>query len=94
MGASHIGSSFGPWVSLLTINSRQPLRVEGYDPVGLQHANCQQVSARIFFGLGIGSQRVAASAVHIKYQPTHTFHFHYSLDLGVVSYDLRAPARR
>ena len=39
----------------------------------------------IFAALGIGSQRVASSAVHIKYQPTHTFHFHYSLDLGVVS---------
>ena len=65
MGASHIGSSFGAWGSLLTINSRQPLRGDGYDPVGLQHANCQQVSARIFFAHGIGSQRVAASTVHI-----------------------------
>ena len=94
MGASHIGSSFGAWVSLLTINSRQPLRGDGYDPLGMHHTYYEQVSARIFAVLGIGSQRVAASAVHIKYQPTHTFHFHYSLDLGVVSYELRAPARR
>jgi hypothetical protein len=94
MGASHIGTMLGAWGSLLTIISRQPLRVDGYDPLGIHHTYCQQVSARIFAVLGIASQRVAACAVHIKYQPTHTFHFHYSLDLGVVSYDLRAPGRR
>jgi len=50
---------------LLTINSREPLRVGGYDPVVMHHANCEQVSARIFAALGIRSQRVAASAIHI-----------------------------
>jgi hypothetical protein len=53
MGASQIGISLGAWGSLLTINSRQPLRVDGYDPVGMHHPNCQQVSARIFAVLGI-----------------------------------------
>jgi hypothetical protein len=94
MGASHIGSSLRAWGSLLTIISSQPLRLDGYDTVGFQHAYCEQVSARICAALGMRPQRVAASAVHIKYQPTHTFHFHDRLDLGVVSYDLRAPARR
>ena len=70
--------------SLLTINSRQPLRVDGYDPFSLHHPNCQQVSARIFATLGISPQRVAASAVHIWYQPTHPLHFHDRLDLGVI----------
>jgi hypothetical protein len=76
MGASHIGTSLGAWGSLLTINSRQPLRprtrvnmgrkkVDGYVPVGMHHANCQQVSSRIFAALRIRLQRVAASAVHI-----------------------------
>ena len=65
MGTSHIGTSLGAWGSLLTINSRQPLRVDGYDPVGMHHANCEQVSARIFAALGIRPKRVAASAVHI-----------------------------
>ena len=78
MGASHIGTLLGAWISLLTINSRQPLRprtrvnkgrknVDGYVPVGMYHANCQQVSARIFAALGIRPQRVAACAVHIQY---------------------------
>jgi hypothetical protein len=93
MGASHMGSWFGTWGSLLTINSREPLRVDGYDPIGMHHANRQQISARIFAILGVSPQRVAAFAVHIQYQPTHPLHFHYSLDLGVVSDDLRAPAR-
>jgi hypothetical protein len=77
MGASHIGSSLGGWGSLLTINSRQPLRprtrvnkgrkkVDGYVSVGMYHANCQQVSPRSFAALRIRSQRVAASAVHIR----------------------------
>jgi hypothetical protein len=38
MGASHVGTSLGAWGSLLTINSGQPLRVDGYNPVGFQHA--------------------------------------------------------
>jgi hypothetical protein len=49
-------SSLEAWDSLLTINSRQPLRVDGYDLVGMHHANCQQVSARIFAALGIHPQ--------------------------------------
>ncbi len=53
MGASHTGTLLGAWGSLLTINSRQPLRVDGYDPICMHHANCQQVSARIFAALGI-----------------------------------------
>jgi putative component of membrane protein insertase Oxa1/YidC/SpoIIIJ protein YidD len=65
MGASHMGSSLGAWGSLLTINSCQPLRVNGYDPVGMHHTNCEQVSAPIFAALGMRPQRVAASAVHI-----------------------------
>ena len=65
MGASHIRTSLGAWSSLLTINSRQPLRVDGYDPLGMHYANCQQVSVRIFAILGISPQRVAAFAVHI-----------------------------
>jgi hypothetical protein len=50
---------------LLTINSREPLRVDGYDPVVMHHANREQVSARIFAALGIRPQRVAACAVHV-----------------------------
>ena len=65
MEASHIGTSLWLWGSLLTINCRQPLRVDGYNPVGFHHANCQQVSARIFAALGICPQRVAAFAVNI-----------------------------
>jgi hypothetical protein len=65
MEASHIGTSPGAWGSLLTINSRQPLRMDGYDPVGMHDANCEQVSARIFAALGMRPQRVAASVVHI-----------------------------
>ena len=64
MGASHIGTSLRAWGSLLTL-SRRPLRVDGYNPVGFQHAYCEQVSARIFAALGMRPQRVAASAVHI-----------------------------
>jgi hypothetical protein len=64
MGASHIGTMLGAWGSLLTIISRQPLRVDGYDPFSLYHANCKQVSTRIFAALGVSPQRVAASAVH------------------------------
>jgi hypothetical protein len=37
---------------LLTINSRQLLWVDGYDPLGMHHANCEQVSARIFAAFG------------------------------------------
>ena len=48
MAASHIGTSLRAWGSLLTLSSRQPLRVDGYNPVGTHHANRQQVSARIF----------------------------------------------
>jgi hypothetical protein len=40
MGASHIRTSLGAWGSLLTFNSRQPLRVDGYDPVSVHHAHC------------------------------------------------------
>jgi hypothetical protein len=65
MGASHMGSSLRAWVSLLTLSSREPLRVDGYDPFSLHHANRQQVSAPIFAILGVSPQRVAASAVHI-----------------------------
>ena len=65
MVASHIGTLLGGWGSLLTINSREPLRVGGYDPVVMHHANCEQVSARIFAALGMRPQRVAASAIHI-----------------------------
>ena len=65
MGASHIGTMLGAWGSLLTIISRQPLRVDGDDPVSLHHANCKQVSTRIFAALGIRPQRVAACAVYI-----------------------------
>jgi hypothetical protein len=52
MEASQIGTSPGAWGSLLTINSRQLLRVDGYDPLGMHHANCEQVSARIFAAFG------------------------------------------
>jgi hypothetical protein len=52
MVASHIGTSLGAWGSLLTINSRQPLRVDGYFTLGMHHADCEQVSARIFATLG------------------------------------------
>jgi hypothetical protein len=64
MGASHIGTSLRAWGSLLTISCRQPLRVNGYNPVSLHHANCEQVSTQIFAALGIRPQRVAATAVH------------------------------
>ena len=94
MGASHIGILLGAWGSLLTINSRQFLRVDGYDPLGSHHANCEQVSTRIFAALEIRPQRVAAFAVHIQDQPTCPGHFHDGLDPGVVFYDLRASARR
>ena len=57
-------TSLRTWGSLLTLSSRQPLRVNGYNLVGFQHANCQQVSALILAALGIRPQRVAASAVH------------------------------
>jgi hypothetical protein len=53
MGASHMGSSLGAWGSLLTINSRRLLRVDGYDTLGMHHANCEQVSAPIFAALGM-----------------------------------------
>ena len=53
IGASHIGILLGAWGSLLTINSRQLLRVDGYDPLGMHHANCEQVSAPIFAALGM-----------------------------------------
>ena len=66
MGASHIGILLGAWGSLLTINSRQPLRVDGCDPVGSHHANCEQVSTRICATLEIRPQRVAAFAVNIQ----------------------------
>jgi hypothetical protein len=76
MGASYIGSSLGAWGSWLTLNSSQPLRprtqvnkgrkkVDGYVPVSLHHANCQQVSPRSFAALGIRSQRVVAFAAHV-----------------------------
>ena len=39
MAASHIGTSLGAWGSLLTLSSREPLRVNGYNPVGFQYAN-------------------------------------------------------
>ena len=39
MGASHIGTSLRAWVSLLTIISTQPLRADGYNPVGFQYTN-------------------------------------------------------
>jgi hypothetical protein len=64
MGASHIGTSLRAWGSLLTISCRQPLRVNGYNPVGFHYANCEQVSALILAALGIRPQRVAATAVH------------------------------
>jgi hypothetical protein len=60
-----MGSSLGAWGSLLTLSSREPLRVDGYNPFSLHHANRQQVSAPIFAILGVSPQRVAASAVHI-----------------------------
>ena len=66
MGPSHIGPSLGAWGSLLTIKSRQPLRVDGYDLLGSHHANCEQVSTRILAALEIRPQRVAAFAVHIQ----------------------------
>jgi hypothetical protein len=94
MGASHIGILLWAWGSLLTFNSRQPLRADGYDPVRSHHANCQQVSTRIFAALEIRPQRVAAFAVHIQDQPTRPGHFYEGLDPGVVFYDLRASARR
>ena len=94
IGASHIGILLGAWGSLLTINSRQPLRADGYDPVGSHYANCEQVSTRIFAALGIRSQRVAAFVVNIQDQPARPGHFHDGLDPGVVFYDLRASARR
>ena len=65
MVASHIGPSLGACGSLLTIISSQPLLADGYDTVSLHHANCEQVSARIFAILRISPQRVAAFAVHI-----------------------------
>ena len=94
MEASHIGTSLEAWGSLLTINSRQPLRVDSYDPVGMHHADREQVSARIFAALWVRPQRVAASAVHVEHQPPHPGHFHDRLDVRVVFEDLRAPARR
>jgi hypothetical protein len=42
MGASHIGTLLRARGSLLTINSRQPLRVDGYDPLGSHHANASR----------------------------------------------------
>ena len=60
-----MGSSLRAWGPLLTLSSREPLRVDGYDPFSLHHANRQQVSAPIFAILGVSPQRVAASAVHI-----------------------------
>ena len=53
MGTSNIGPSLGARGTLLTINSSQPLRVDGYDPVGMHHANREQASTRIFAALGI-----------------------------------------
>src|SRR3712207_8368583 len=44
-------------LSSSTINVRQLLRVDGYDPLGSHHANCQQVSTRIFTVLWIRPQR-------------------------------------
>jgi len=41
MEASHIRTSLGAWSSLLTINSEESLRVDGYDPVSMHHANCE-----------------------------------------------------
>ena len=40
MEASHIRTSLGAASTLLTINSRQLLRVDGYDLVSMHHANC------------------------------------------------------
>jgi hypothetical protein len=45
---------------LLTINSRRLLWVDGYDPLGLHHADREQVSARIFAALWVRPQRVTA----------------------------------
>jgi hypothetical protein len=73
MGATHIGTSLGAWCSLLTINSRQPLWVDGYDSVGLHHANYEQGSARIFTALGrcarsgfFSSSEVSCSSLHFS----------------------------
>ena len=38
---------------MLAINSGERLRVDGYDPVVMHHANRERVSARIFAALGI-----------------------------------------
>ena len=67
MEASRTGASLGAWSSLLTIEDGQPLRVDGYDPVGTHYADGEQVSTRIFAALGIRPQRVTAPAVHVEH---------------------------
>jgi hypothetical protein len=68
MASSHFGTSLRVRHSLLTSHGWRPLRVEGHDPVRTHHADREQVFARIFDALGVGPQRVAASAVHIEYE--------------------------
>ena len=70
------------------------LGADGHDLVITQHANREQVSARLLDELRVCAKRVATRAVYFEDQSARPGHLHDRLDARAVLEPLRAPARR